>query len=141
MKTRLSASKGRYQTAGAILACFKEPETARLKYNLETEKKFEDGDLWIAIVRTKRPLSAEQLRQFFDDYQEDPDKKGTPYYFAVKDADTKELFVVYNDEFILHPLQTRAQREAAKQLGMKKGILAEQVDFVGDEISGKEFAE
>lgn len=130
----------RFLIAGAILGCLNgSPAANKKNWSLEVTEDFGD-DPWIASVRTTKPVDEAGLRAFFEAYTIDPDKAGIPYYFAVKDITNGEIFVIYTDEFKLYPLNTPAQRKAAMQAGIKKGIDAKQVDFVKDELQPDEFA-
>ncbi len=129
-----------YLIAGAILGCLKgSPFANKKKWSLEVTEDFGD-DPWIASVRTTTPVDEAGLRTFFDAYTVDPDKKGIPYYFAAKDVLNGEIFVIYTDEYKLYPLRTLAERKAAMQAGIKKGLDAKQVNFVEDELQPDEFA-
>ena len=131
--------KGRFHIAGAILGCLTgDPDYNKRKWNLEETEDFRP-DSWIASVRTKVPLTEQQLHDFFDVYTLDPDRTGIPYFLAVKDIETGGIFVLFNDEYVFYPLNTAEERLQAYEIGIKKGLLADQVDFHRDTIKPDEF--
>ncbi|MEK6823149.1 MAG: hypothetical protein AABY13_04935 [Nanoarchaeota archaeon] len=138
--TSNTTERQHYLIAGAILGCLKgDPQKNKFAWDLEVTENLK-GSPWIAVVRTNVALSAAKLREFFDQYTLDPDGSGVPYYFLVKDVETDEIMVLFTDEYVLYPLNTREQRMRAYELGIKKGLIDEQVDFVHHEAKPNEFA-
>lgn len=128
---RKSHKESQYTVSGLIVACFGKKYRQKLEeYDLVIEELFK-GDPWIASAKSKQgcSLSEQDLKDLIEDYQEDPDDKGVPYYFAIKDINDGKEFVIFNDDGIFHPINSEEEKENTKEAGIDKGLVEEQLDF------------
>ena len=122
--------EGKYFIFGLIASCFKKYKDKMLEYGLEIEEKF-DGDPWVASLRSIKgnELSTEKLKKIINDYQEDPDHKGVPYYFCVRDIENDKEYVIFNDDGKLVPINNKEEIKKAINIGLDKGLVKQQLDF------------
>jgi len=120
-------SSQKYFVEGVILGCFKDTEGAKKKYGFIVDEDF-PGDPWIASVKTKDALGVELINQLCEDYSEDPDKKGVPYYFIIRSVDGSE-FVVFSDDCEWHSIDIEDEKKKAIEIGSKKGLEEKYLDF------------
>ena len=124
-----------YHIAGAILATLggnHHEEIAR--FGLEKTHPLADHPR-VAIVRTTKPITEEQLQDFHRRHRNDVDKKGIPYFFLVKDVTTGAECIWYSDEKTPRAYNSPAEKEAALKAGRDKGV-----DFTGDHPDEYKFA-
>ena len=119
-----------YSVSGLIVTCFGKGYESKLKkYNLEIDEKF-DGDPWVASAKSSSDssMSCKKLNELISDYQSDPDNKNVPYYFIAKNSSGDE-YVIFNDDGELVPINSNEEKIKAKDIGIKKGLVSDQVDF------------
>lgn len=114
----------KYTIHGAILGCLGD-HAKDFKYNITEDLP---DDPWKAIINTG-PVDSVTLRKFHKYHNVDVDKAGVPYYFLTKNDRTGDKAVWYSDEFGPIPINTKKQKEKAKQIGLDKGLKEEQLDF------------
>jgi uncharacterized protein len=120
---KLTALAGNgYKVAGVVRGALT-GDTKR--FSLENVEEL-PGDPWIAVSRSRKALSAAELRAFHKAYNADPDGKGVPYYYMVETPDGEELVAFQGDD----RLYTTGE---ATKVGAALGIPKEQLDFKGSD--------
>lgn len=114
----------KYTIHGAILGCLGN-NAKKFDYNI-TEKL--PNDPWKAIINTK-PMTMEQVQRFHKYHKKDVDKAGVPYYFLTRNERTGEKAVWYSDDPSPIPINNKKQVEQAKQIGISKGLVPDQLNF------------
>jgi uncharacterized protein len=121
---KLTALAGNgYKVAGVVRGALT-GDTKR--FSLENVEEL-PGDPWIAVSRSRKALSAAELRAFHKAYNADPDGKGVPYYYMVETPDGEELVAFQGDD----RLYTTGE---ATKVGAALGIPKEQLDFKGSDM-------
>lgn len=110
----------RYEVKGAILGCL---GTDANEVSYMVVQKLPEDDPWIAIIQSAQPITNRELHKWHNLHNVDIDHKGIPYYFIVKDTFTNKQYVWYSDQDEMTPI------EYAKELGIKKGLDPQQLDF------------
>jgi len=118
MKIAKLSNDKKWLIYGAIRSVFNLKDD---EFEFEIEEEF-PNDPWIASIKIG-PLTTKELMYFHKHYCLDPDKKGIPYYFMAEDINSKEEFVMFSSDKKLYPI------EKAKDVGRKKGLKEEQLDF------------
>ena len=109
---------------GAILGCLGD-NANKFKYNITEDLP---GDPWGAIINTD-PVDAGEVRKFHSYHNIDVDGAGVPYYFLTKNERTGDKYVWYSDDAEPIRINTKEEKELAKKIGLKKGLVSDQLDF------------
>lgn len=109
----------RYKISGAILGCLG-TDANEVKYKV-TEQLPDDP--WLAIIQSDELVTNRELHKWHNLHNVDIDHKGIPYYFIVTDIFTNKQYIWYSDQDEMTPI------EYAKELGIKKGLDPQQLDF------------
>lgn len=117
-------ARDKYSIHGAILGCLGK-HAKDFDYNI-TEKL--PNDPWKAIINTK-PMSIDKVRQFHKYHNVDVDKAGVPYYFLTRNERTGDKAVWFSDSPTPLPINNKQEINFAKQVGLDKGLVPEQLDF------------
>ena len=114
----------KYSIHGAILGCLGD-NAKKFKYNITEDLP---DDPWGAIINTK-PMTMDKVRQFHSYHNIDVDGAGVPYYFLTKNERTGDKYVWYSDDEEPIRINTKEEKELAKKIGLKKGLVPDQLDF------------
>jgi len=114
-----------YKITGAILGCLGS-RADEVDYKVTEDLK---DDPWLAIIESRGPVTREEVIRWHERHTADPDGKGIPYYFCVRDIRDNRDYVLFSDEDKWWPVNTKAEKKAAVEAGLAKGILEEQLDF------------
>jgi hypothetical protein len=120
--------KKRYIIYGAILGCLGDNA---IRVNYKVVKKLPENDPWKAIIKSDGKLTLTDVNLWHDLHKMDVDGKNVPYYFIIKDTESKKEFVWYSDDAEMMPINTKEEIEEARQAGLNKNLNRKQLDFGG----------
>ena len=116
----------RYHVYGAVQNAFSKPDELPLEVTEDLGK-----DSWGAVVKGAHPFTAEELAELQKRHTEDPDGKGKPFYFMVRDLQTGEEKVSWQG---VPQLLDFAQ---SRVFGKAKGLPEEQLDFSPEKVDNQ----
>ena len=114
-----------YEIYGAILECFGD-NSNKINYHIVEELK---NDPWKAIIKSKELLTKKEVELWHKYYTIDIDKKQIPYYFIIRNTLNNLEYVYYSDDNNWMPINTKEEVQKAKEVGLKKHLKEEQLDF------------
>ena len=124
-EVKVASNKAIYEIYGAILGCLGEH-----KYDVDyTVVEKLDNDPWEAIIKSSNLLTKSEVELWHEYHVVDVDEKGVPYYFIIKDTLNNLEYVYYSDDDYWIPINTQEEINKAKQIGKKKHLSKEQLDF------------
>lgn len=118
----------RYMISGLIEGCLIYPIYCKAHFHLVTEELFDD-DPWIASLQSTQAMTSSEMYDLWCHYRLDPDNKGVPYYFVVRDIITTLTYVIFSDDSQLYSITTPADKVATTKVGIEKGLDPKQLDF------------
>lgn len=124
-------SKDVWKIGGAILGCVSanyKTDKSFLKDNRFAIIEMLDKDPWRAIIGSMDYLKQSEIEHFRSLHKYDPDKKGIPYYFVVRNK-SNVYYVIYSDDRTWYPINTKSEQNEAVRVGLVKGLVKEQLDF------------
>ena len=124
LKQKSEKKNDKYTIHGAILGCLGD-NAKKFKYNITEDLP---DDPWGAIINTK-PMTMDKVKQFHSYHNIDVDGAGVPYYFLTKNERTGDKYVWYSDDEEPIRINTKEEKELAKNVGLEKGLVPDQLDF------------